>query len=289
MSKIIKPIIIQDVTITNICADKDIDPVTEKMIALAAKDAGADYVEIGFPGPETRDVARALEGRAAVYAGPLNSHIDCCGKAFFPERDIDHTLINIALDVGRFYTVKQCKTFEDVVKAASGHVERAKGYFRNVQFTIADANVAKPEQLLEVAYAAINAGANTICLAESPLDKSTDTKIYNMFANLKEGLKERGVRSDEYVMACHCHNNGFSAYSKTMEAIHGGATKIDATVNGIGRPEHLSLEEALKIAGEFARVKVTPTMEMAACQASGIVRVICGKPEDKGRVETLYL
>ena len=128
---------------------------------------------------------------------------------------------------------------DEVLKATTKCVERAKKYTDNVEFSAEDATRSEPEFLVQLFSEAVRAGAVVLNVPDT-VGYTTPDEMYELITRLMNEV----YQADQVVFSVHCHNDLGMAVANSMAAVRAGARQIECTINGIGeRAGNASLEE----------------------------------------------
>ena len=203
---------------------------------------GVDVIEAGFPiaSPGETEAVKAI---ATNVRGPI-----IAGLARVEFEDIDRAAEAVAAAARpRIHTFiatseihmehKLRMTPIQVLAAARGGVERARGYVEDVEFSCEDATRSDPAFLAEVFRTAAEAGATTLNLP--------DTVGYALPAEFAELLRFLiGEVDRDVIWSVHTHDDLGLAVANAMAGVEAGARQVEVAVNGIGeRAGNCSLEE----------------------------------------------
>jgi 2-isopropylmalate synthase len=215
-------------------------------VAQALADLGVDVIEAGFPIASVGDfesvqaIARQIEG--PVICGLARCTTADIDRAWEAVRDADRPRIHVFLAtsaIHRDFKLNMAKA--EIVRQIREGVSRAREYCSDVEFSPEDASRTEWDFLVEVAEAAIAAGATTINIP--------DTVGYAMpeqYGALFEYLRAHVRGIDGIVLSAHCHDDLGLAVANSLAAIRAGARQIECTINGIGeRAGNCALEEVV--------------------------------------------
>ncbi|MBW7996299.1 MAG: 2-isopropylmalate synthase [Candidatus Glassbacteria bacterium] len=206
---------------------------------------GVDVMEAGFPIASDGDFEAvkqvAEEVRGPVIAGlsravpiDIERAAEALEKA---EKPRIHTFIATS-DIHLKYKLK--KSREQVLEAAVKAVEKAKGYFDDIEFSCEDAGRTADDYLAQVVQAAIDAGATTINIPDT-VGYAIPSEWGARMKKLCDAVPDLGGKA---VLSTHCHNDLGLGVSNSIAACQNGAGQVECTVNGIGeRAGNASLEE----------------------------------------------
>ena len=205
---------------------------------------GVDIIEAGFPIASQDEfesvtrVAKAVKNaQVAGLARSLGKDIERAAAALEHARNpVLHTFIATS-EIHMEHKLRMSRA--QVLDAAAEAVTRPKALIPRVEFSAEDATRSDWDFLVEVATAAIAAGADVINLPDT-VGYTTPDEIRNMFRHVIANTKG----ADKVVFSSHNHNDLGLAVANALAAIEGGARQVECTVNGIGeRAGNTSLEE----------------------------------------------
>ncbi len=206
-----------------------------KAVYEASIAAGVDYIELGYKG-DRKIFAEDKHGawkycheediRRIVSDGDVEKPIKISVMADAEKTEYKRDILpreQSVIDLIRIATyIHQIPTAVDMIKDA-----KDKGY--EVSANLMAVSTVQDKELLEALDIFSQTDADVIVLVDSfgvfYSEQVRDyIKRYMKYAN--KGNQEVGI---------HAHNNLQLAFSNTIEALINGATRLDATVNGIGR------------------------------------------------------
>lgn len=233
-------------------------PQQKLVMARALAELGVDIIETGFPASSQSDreataaiAAELHQTTLAVLSRCLSGDIEASARALEgAARPRLHVFLSTS-PLHREHKLRMSK--EQVLESIGRHVALARGYVDDVEFSAEDATRTEEDYLIEVARAAIAAGATTINLPDT-VGFTTPEEIRGMFRRVIAGVADL-PGADRVVFSAHCHNDLGLAVANSLAAIEGGAGQIECTINGIGeRAGNCALEElvmALKVRNAF--------------------------------------
>ena len=237
------------------CPGASLEPHEKLEIARQLARLGVDVIEAGFPIASTGD-AKAVRLIAETVKGPM-----ICALARSLSADIEaaaHALesankkrIHVFLATSPIHMkYKLRKAEHEILRQAVWAVKYAKRFCRDVEFSPEDASRTKPEFLVEVLEAVLDAGATTVNIPDT-----VGFAIPDEFGKLIGAIKGNVRNIERAHVSVHCHNDLGLAVPNSLAAIHHGADQVECTINGIGeRAGNASLEEivmGLKIRKDF--------------------------------------
>ncbi|MBI1373440.1 MAG: 2-isopropylmalate synthase [Phycisphaera sp.] len=217
-------------------------------IARQLETLGVDIIEAGFPITSNDDfeavktIAGEL-GRATVcgLSRCVAADVDRAGEAV---KNAAHGRIHVFCATSKIHLEhKFKKAFDEIVKISVDHIERARGFVDDVEFSPEDASRTELNHLVEITGAAIDAGATTINLPDT-VGYATPEEYGRIFSYLREQLPV--IDAKGIILSAHCHNDLGLAVANSLAAAMNGARQIECTINGIGeRAGNASLEEVV--------------------------------------------
>ena len=249
-------------------------------IAEALVELGVDVIEAGFPiaSPGDFEAVRAV-------AQQFGDRTTICGLARCRREDIERVAealkgiakprIHVFLATSPIHRQFKLKMAEqEIVKAAVEHVQMAKSFCDNIEFSPEDAARTELPFLCEVVEKAITAGATTVNIPDT-VGYATPNHFFKVISYLKQHVPNIG----QAVISTHCHNDLGLAVANSLAAVEAGARQVECTINGLGeRAGNAALEEivmAIKTRGDYYGVETkinTPKL----CSASRLVSTITG-------------
>lgn len=197
-------------------------------IAHALIALGVDMIECGHPlkSPEELERVRALT-RASLSV-PVLSH----SRA--KKEDIDAVKASgaewIGIFVGINHTTRQARlrdsTVPDILRFITECVGYAKRLGLKVRYTVEDASRTSMPDLMRAYGAAIDAGTDRICFADT-VGLLEPHEMKNIIGQLTGIFPHTELE-------VHIHDDRGLAMASTLAAIDGGAKWISSSVNGIG-------------------------------------------------------
>jgi len=246
-------------------------------IARQLEALGVDVIEAGFPitSKDDFEAVREIghELRRAIVCGLsrcVAADVDRAGEAL---RDTPNGRIHVFCATSRIHREhKLKKAFDEIIKISTDHIERARQFVDDVEFSPEDGSRTELDYLVDITGAAIDAGATTINIPDT-VGYATPAEYGHIFSYVREKLPiidQRGI-----VLSSHCHNDLGLAVANSLAAAANGARQIECTINGIGeRAGNAALEEivmALNTRRDFYHLqtnintkKIYPTSRMVA-------------------------
>jgi 2-isopropylmalate synthase len=243
--------------------------IAERLAALRV-----DVIEAGFPasgaveGEAVAGVARHVRGAAVcALARAVPRDVDLAAQALRgAERPRIHVFVN-ASDVQLAHQLRRKR--EEVVALAAAMVARARQATDDVEFSPMDATRADPDFVVELARAAVGAGARTLNVPDT-----VGCALPGQVAELVRTLRREVPELAAGVISFHGQDDLGLATANALAAIEAGARQVEVAVNGIGeRAGNTSFEEvaaALRVHG--ARLGVHAGVELSGlCALSALV------------------
>lgn len=236
--------------------------IDEKVqIARMLDSVGVDMIEAGDPSVSP-NVAAAIK---RITSDGLKAEIIAHSIASYPAIDkakssgVDRVAIFFATSKIHL-DAKLHKTQKEATAIITEHIAYARGLGLKIRFTPEDATRTDFDFLVDVCNAAINAGADRICFADT-LGIMQPHIFYERVHNLRERLLPCKID-------LHCHNDYGLALANAMEGIRAGADCIHTTVNGLG--ERTGIPDLAETIIAFNNLEVVekfnlqPLMEISA-------------------------
>ncbi len=200
--------------------------IDEKLeITRRLDEIGVNLIEAGHP-LVSNDIFEAVK---KIAAENLNAAILAHARAL--RQDIDAAISCDVNQVGIFLgsTERKLESMHmDHAKAidvATTSVEYAKDHGLETRFTAEDGTRAEESFLEELCLAAVEAGADRICIADT-VGCTNPIRMKELFNKFKALLKVD--------LETHCHNDFGLAAANTLAAFEGGASYLSVSVNGLG-------------------------------------------------------
>lgn len=230
--------------------------IDEKIqIAKMLDDIGVTLFAAGFPAVSSTEkeavAAIAKEGlRNAIVAAPARAvieDIDACIDAGVKE-------VPVFIATSDFRLKYQLRmTREEMLERLVSCVEYGKDHGLTIDYIAEDSTRSDMDFLCAAYKAAIDAGADKICVADTVGFIRPRVMRYIM-----REIKRRLWTESKYKVpiAVHCHNDFGLANANTLAAIEEGATYAHVCVNGYGeRAGNAALEEVVMILEELYDVR----------------------------------
>ena len=249
-------------------------------VAEALVELGVDVIEAGFPitSPGDFESVRAIAqkfGDRATICGLARCRRNDIERAAEALKGIAKPRIHVFLATSPIHREFKLKMAErEIVKAAVEHVQLAKSFCDDIEFSPEDAARTELDFLTEVVEKAIDAGATTVNIPDT-VGYATPTHYFKVITHLKQHVSN----IHRAVISTHCHNDLGLAVANSLAAVEAGARQVECTINGLGeRAGNAALEEivmALKTRKDYYGVETrinTPKL----CNASRLVSSITG-------------
>ncbi|MFL2783550.1 MAG: 2-isopropylmalate synthase [Dehalococcoidia bacterium] len=215
-------------------------------IAQQLERLGVDVIEAGFAASSPGDL-EAVQTIAAQVRSPI---ITSLARCYIPDVDAAwegvkgaaKPRIHVFISSSDNHIMNLLrKNPEDVLETAVASVARAKTYCDDVEFSPMDATRTDPEYLFKMLESVIEAGANTVNIADT-----VGYTIPSEFAQRIEDIKENVPNIDKAVISVHCHNDLGLSVANSLAAVKAGVRQVEGCINGLGeRAGNASLEEII--------------------------------------------
>lgn len=220
--------------------------VAEKLkVAQALVELGVDVIEAGFPiaSPGDFEAVKAIAER-------FGDQTVICGLARCRQEDIERAALALqgarkkrihvflaTSAIHRQFKLKMAK--EEIVRSTVEHVQRAKAFCDNIEFSPEDAARTELDFLAEVVEKAIDAGATTVNIPDT-----VGYAVPSHFHRVITYLRQNVPNISKAVISAHCHNDLGLAVANSLAAVEAGARQVECTINGLGeRAGNAALEE----------------------------------------------
>lgn len=208
-------------------------------IAKHLDNLGVDYIEGGYASSNDKEMQFFIE---AAKLGLKNSKIAGFGNTRRADATVENDLsLNailacktpVATLVGKTWDmhvteVLRC-SLEDNLKICAESVAYMKSKGLEVIFDAEhffDGFKRSPEYSLKVLAAAIDAGADVICLCETN-GGCIPSEVYEITKTVKQ-------KFGSVSLGIHCHNDTDCAVANSLAAVQAGARHVQGTINGLG-------------------------------------------------------
>ncbi|MDH3583282.1 MAG: 2-isopropylmalate synthase [Phycisphaerae bacterium] len=219
----------------------------EKMeIARNLESLGVDVIEAGFPITSNddfeavRQIGAELERTTICgLARCVPADVDRAGEAL---RTAHHGRIHVFCATSKIHREKKLKkAFDQIIQISVEHVQRARQYVQDVEFSPEDGSRTELDYLVQITGAAIEAGATTINIPDT-VGYATPAEYGHIFSHMRQQLPV--IDRQGICLSAHCHDDLGLAVANSLAAVQSGARQIECTINGIGeRAGNASLEE----------------------------------------------
>lgn len=209
------------------------------LIARRLDDFGIDYIEGGFPASNPKDTAffRELSEKPLRHA-KLAAFGNTCKKGIAAKEDAGlANIVNsgaaVGTIVGKSWDAQVEKalqtSLDENLRMISDSVEFLKEHSLEVVFDAEhyfDGYLANSEYAIKCLKAAVDAGADWVCLCE--------TNGGMLPFQVEDIIQETCRQFPDVKFGIHCHNDSGCAVANSLAAVHAGATQVQGTVNGLG-------------------------------------------------------
>lgn len=196
-------------------------------IASAISALGVDMIECGHPAAGRGERDRVKAARAATDL-PILAHARARAEDIKAAADAGADWVGVFIgvnDLSRRVRLSQ-RVADDVSGHITGAITLAKDLGLSVRFTVEDASRTSHSNLEDAFGAAIEAGADRICWADT-VGVSNPGSVNAVVQALKAAFPETPLE-------LHLHDDRGLALANALSGVEAGADWIAATVNGIG-------------------------------------------------------
>ena len=215
-------------------------------IAQQLERLGVDVIEAGFAASSPGDL-EAVQSISETVRTPIIASLARCylpdvDAAWEGVKNAARPRIHVFISSSDNHIMNLLrKNPEEVMDAAVASVERAKSYCEDVEFSPMDATRTDPDYLFKMLEAVIDAGANTVNIADT-----VGYTIPSEFSERIEDIKKNVPNIDKAVMSVHCHNDLGLSVANSLAAVRSGVRQVEGCINGLGeRAGNASLEEII--------------------------------------------
>ncbi len=215
-------------------------------IAQQLERLGVDVIEAGFAASSPGDL-EAVQSISETVRTPIIASLARCylpdvDAAWEGVKNAARPRIHVFISSSDNHIMNLLrKNPEEVLDAAVASVERAKSYCEDVEFSPMDATRTDPDYLFKMLEAVIDAGANTVNIADT-----VGYTIPSEFSERIEDIKKNVPNIDKAVMSVHCHNDLGLSVANSLAAVISGVRQVEGCINGLGeRAGNASLEEII--------------------------------------------
>ena len=221
-------------------------PPEKLQIAQALAALRVDVIEAGFPASSrvewesVQAIAREVQGpTVCAMARCKREDIELAAKAL---QDAARPRLHVFVPSSKIHLQYKLQIAqEEIIRTAVMGIRIAGDLCADVQFGLEDASRTEVEFLAQLAELAIEAGANTVTLADT-VGYTVPGEFTDLFRYLRKNV--RGI--ERVRLGVHCHNDLGMAVANSLAAVVGGARHVECTINGIGeRAGNCSLEEVV--------------------------------------------
>jgi homocitrate synthase NifV len=215
--------------------------LNEKLtIAEMLNNIGIDELEVGSPFISDRDVKVI---RKIAHSG-FNFVCSCWSRAKYEDIDAAYKTgtegINISYPVSDIQLAAMGKNRDWIFNTLPQIVAYAQKRFKYVSLGAQDASRADFEFLTKYIGLAEELGVHRVRIADT-VGILNPFSTYELMSKILTGLK-----SDNFALEFHGHNDLGMATANSIAAIHAGANSVSVTVNGLGeRSGNAALEEVI--------------------------------------------
>ena len=215
-------------------------------IAQQLERLGVDVIEAGFAASSPGDL-EAVQSISETVRTPIIASLARCylpdvDAAWEGVKNAARPRIHVFISSSDNHIMNLLrKNPEEVMDAAVASVERAKSYCEDVEFSPMDATRTDPDYLFKMLEAVIDAGANTVNIADT-----VGYTIPSEFSERIEDIKKNVPNIGKAVMSVHCHNDLGLSVANSLAAVRSGVRQVEGCINGLGeRAGNASLEEII--------------------------------------------
>ena len=234
-------------------------------IARQLAESGVDVIEAGFPASSSAEreavaqVAGQVRGaRICALARAVADDVAAAGEAL---RAAQASRIHVFISSSEVQLDHQLHKSRSQVRArVTAMVQAARQWTDDVEFSPMDATRADPDFVVELARAAVSAGARTINLPDT-VGAALPEQVAALVRRVRGALAGVG----DVCISFHGQDDLGLATANALAAVTAGARQLEVAVNGIGeRAGNTAFEEvalALRVHGEALGVRTRLELE----------------------------
>ena len=241
-------------------------------IAHMLDDFGVDFIEAGHPAV-SQDIHEAVKRVAGeCLEANVLAHSRCV------QSDIDSALDCGVEWIGLFFCVSDKsleqrfrKSRDEATRLITDSIEYAKDHGLFVRYTLEDTVRSDFGTTVNVARAALGAGADRLCIADTT-GAMTPSRMLDFVARFREQLPKAEIE-------LHCHNDLGLALANSLAGVEAGASVVATCVNGLGERTGITSLAELCSALHFVygtendwNLRMLPTLANVVENFSGIKR-----------------
>ncbi len=221
-----------------------LNPEEKLKIAKQLERLNVDAIEAGFPISSPGDLNAVQQISREVkkpvitaLARAVKGDIDCAWDAV---KEAEKPRIHVFLAASDIHMEKKLRRSPEVcLEEAVKAVKYAKSFTHDVEYSLEDATRARPDYIMKVVEAVIDAGATVVNIPDTVGYTTPDE-----FGELIRKIKTQVPNISRATISVHCHNDLGLAVPNSLAAVANGARQIECNINGIGeRAGNASLEE----------------------------------------------
>ena len=212
------------------------DPHIKLAIASLLDQTGVNIIESGHPAV-SEEIYSTVE---AIAKRKLKAIVGAHSRSIY--KDVELALECGVAFLGIFYCVSEerlkgvfKKDLSEAITQITDVIKFAKNENPNllVRYTPEDTVRSKFENVVAVATAAVESGADIISVADTTgfMVPGTKNNMFDYISNLRLELNKEGLNPK---LAVHCHNDKGMALANAIDAYKAGVDIIDASVLGLG-------------------------------------------------------
>jgi len=225
-----RPVRVIDATLREGCQAPGVrfDATQSVEIALALAELGVDMIECGHPAVSAEEAHRV---RSVVNLGlgrPVLTHARAHRGDILAAAEAGATWVGIFLGVNE--VTRRTRVPNRSVDQLLGYVDDSVSYARKcglrVRYTVEDASRTEYSEMLRAFRAALNAGADRLCFADT-VGVLEPKEVATRIASLRGDLPSVDLE-------VHLHDDRGLALANALAAVDAGANWVSTSVNGLG-------------------------------------------------------
>lgn len=219
-----------DATLREGCQAQDVRFTTEQSVEIAVALAclGVNMIECGHPVVSRNEMERVYQVAKLGLRCPVLSHARARRDDVLAVAESGATWVGIFLGINEI--TRRARVPNRSVSQLINYIKDSVTYARKcglrVRYTLEDASRTEYSLILQAFRAAVDAGANRLCLADT-VGVLEPNEVSSYIRSLKEAFP--GIE-----LEVHFHNDRGLALANALAAIDAGVDWVSTSVNGLG-------------------------------------------------------
>lgn len=248
------------------------------VIAQALAALGVDTIECGHPLKSRQELLRVQTLTEAKLGIPILAHSRAKMEDIKAVADSGAEWVGIFLGINHYTRTARLKdsTVRELLQKIDGSVAYAKSLNLKVRYTVEDASRTSVPDLQRAYAAAVDAGADRICFADTVGMLEPDA-VRNVVSTIK-------LLFPDVDLEIHLHDDRGLAMANSLAAVDAGVDWVSTSVNGLG--ERCGITDTLALMANLHYRRIRRLREDNAptlVQMSEMVESLSGQVVDARR------